>query len=170
MSILVSAARYLSIRLHASKTPTGFVPLSKVHTAVVFVDADEPGVQALIDSVVKYFSSKGIKAGVFAVSAAKVPEQLKGAVVLGRRNVGWYGKPRRHGRRAVKTDLGEELFVNLFGRYNFTAEFCASASNASFKVARSHSSKGVYNMLVTSEGFDQNSVFTQMAGLLDTVK
>ena len=170
MNIFVRAARFVSLHLHASKVPTGFVPLSKVHVASVFVDADEPGVQGLVDSVNRYFSSKGIRACVFAVSSSKNPAEIKGAAVLGRRNVNWFGKPRRAGKRTPKVDVGEELFVNLLGRDVFTAEYCATNSKAVFKIARSHSSKGVYNLLVTSDGFDQNSVFTQMSGLLDTVK
>lgn len=169
MNFFVRAARFLSVRLHASKVPTGFVPLSKVKVASVFVDADEPGVHELVDSVGKYFSSKGIRACIFAVSSSRHPEQIKGASVLGRRDVNWFGKPRR-GRKHPQVAVGEDLFVNLIGRYVFTAEYCAAVSKATFKVARSYSSKGVYNLLVTSEGFDQNSVFTQMTGLLDTVK
>ena len=169
MNIFVRAARFVSLHLHASKVPTGFVPLSKVHVASVFVDADEPGVQGLVDSVNRYFSSKGIRACVFAVSPSKTPAPINGASVLGRRDVGWFGKPRR-GRKHPRVSVGEDLFVNLLGRYDFTAEYCATSSKAVFKIARSHSSKGVYDLLVTSDGFDQNSVFTQMTGLLDTVK
>lgn len=169
MGFLVSLARTLALALHSSKEPTGFTPLSKVRALVVFVDADEPGVDSVVRAVSAYFASKSVRVSVFAVSSQKDRPAIDGAELLTRRKVNWFGRPRR-GRRYAPVAVGEQLFINLVGRENFTAEYCAVASKAVFKIARRESRRCKYDIIVSSEGFGQNEVFAQMCGLLDTVK
>lgn len=169
MNPIVSFARFLALGLHKSKVPTSFTSLSKVRAAVVVIDGDEKGVQALADSVNKYFASKNIRVAVFVVSGDKKHPEIKGATLLAGRAVNWFGKPRK-GRRRPPIAVGENLFVNLVGRECFTAEYCAVASEAVFKVGRISKRKGLYNLYVSSEGHDSGEVFTQIAGMLDTVK
>jgi hypothetical protein len=77
--------------------------------------------------------------------------------------------PRKN-KRTPRVDLGEQLFINLLPSDNFTAQFCASASKAVFKIGCASSSKGIYDIFVDSEGHAPSAIFAQMAGLLDTVK
>lgn len=169
MNPLVSIARFLALGIHKSKVPTGFTPLSKVRVATVMLDAEGKDAQSLVDSVNKYFSGKGIRAEIFALSREKKPAALKGAYMLGRRNVNWFGKPRKN-KRTPRVDLGEQLFINLLPSDNFTSQFCAAASQAVFKIGCASSSKGIYDIFVDSEGHAPSDIFAQMAGLLDTVK
>lgn len=169
MNPLVSIARFLALRIHRSKVPTGFTPLSKVRVATVLLDAEWKGAQSLVDSVAKYFSGKGIRAEIFALSPAKKPVALKGAYMLGRRNVNWFGRPRRN-KKTPRVDLGEQLFISLLPSDNFTAQFCASSSKALFKIGCASSSKGIYDIFVDSDIHDPSAIFVQMTGLLDTVK
>ena len=169
MSFLTRISRALALRIHASKVPTGFTSLSKVHIAVVFVNADEPGAEALVGSVLKYFSGKKIRAEIFALTSVKGRPEISGAHLLGPRNLTCIGKPRKNKRTPVVT-LGEELFVNLAAEDCFTATYCASSSQAVFKVGRAESSKGIYDLFVSSEGHTAGEVFAQIIGVLDTVK
>ncbi|MBP5488873.1 MAG: hypothetical protein J6X77_04815 [Bacteroidales bacterium] len=169
MGVFVSIARALARAVHASRVLTCFTPLTKVRAVVVMVDADEPGAQELVYSANKFFTSRTIRTAIFAVSARKNCPDLMGATMLTGRAVNWFGKPRR-GRRRPPVAVGEELFVNMVERECFTSEYCALASKAVFKVGRASSSKGIYNMFVSSDGHNPVEVFTQMSNLLDTVK
>ncbi len=169
MGFLTRISRALALRVHASKVPTGFTSLSKVHVAVVFLDADEPGAENLVSSVLKYFSDRKVRAEVFAMTSVKGHPEIKGVHLLGPRNLTCIGKPRKN-RRTPIVKLGEELFINLAAEGCFTAEYCASSSHAVFKVGRAESSKGIYDLFVSSKGHTAGEVFVQITGVLDTVK
>ena len=169
MSFILRVFRALALGLRTSKVPTGLTSLSKVHVAVVFVDADEAGVEQLVGSVAAYFSAKKIRAEIFALTADKAHPEIKGAHLLGPRNLTCIGRPR-HNKRTPIVVLGEELFVNLVEEGRFTSEYCAARSKALFKVGRASSSKNIYNVYINSEGHSATDVFAQMTGLLDTVK
>ena len=178
MSIVGRISRALTLRLQAPRVKTGFTPLSQVRVAAVFVDADEKGVQELVSAINSYFAGKKIRAEIFALSSVRGRSEIKGAHLIGPRNVTLIGRPR-HGKRHPITSIGEDLFVNLVDGSDtafekrvglFTAEYCAARSKASFKVGRASGSKGIYNLFVSSEGHSAADVFAQITGVLDTVK
>ena len=169
MGFILKIARALALGMRKSKVPTGLTSLSKVHVAVVFVDADEAGAEQLVGAVSSYFAGKKIRAEIFAITADKHRKEIKGAHLLGPRNLTLAGRPR-HNKRTPIVVLGEELFVNLVEEGRFTAEYCAARSKALFKVGRASASKNIYNVYVSSEGHSAVDVFAQITGLLDTVK
>ena len=169
MSLVLRIARALALGIRTSKVPTGLTSLSKVHVAVVFLDADEPGAEQLVSSITQYFSAKKIRVEIFALTSVKGRPEIKGAHLLGPRNLTYIGRPR-HNKRTPIVVLGEDLFINLVSEGNFTAEYCAARSNALFKVGRAASAKRIYNLFVSSDGHGAGDVFTQIAGVLDTVK
>lgn len=169
MNLVGRIVRKLALRMRKSKVPTGFTSLSKVHVAVVYVDADEPGVEALVSSITQYFSAKKIRSEIFALTSVKKRPEIKGAHLLGPRNLTLIGRPR-HNKRTPIVTLGEDLFINLTSEGCFTAEYCAAKSKALFKVGRASGSKGIYNLFVSSDGHGAGDVFTQITGVLDTVK
>ena len=105
MNPLVSIARFLALGIHKSKVPTGFTPLSKVRVVTVMLDAEGKDAQSLVDSVNKYFSSKGIRAEIFALSREKKPVALKGAGVL-------YQRPHRQGLSRCRHRSGNCCFYH----------------------------------------------------------
>lgn len=169
MGFILKVFRALALGLRTSKVPTGLTSLSKVHVAVVFVDADEAGVEQLVGSVAAYFAAKKIRVEIFALTSDKRRAEIKGAHLLGPRNLTCIGRPR-HNKRTPIVVLGEDLFVNLVEEGRFTAEYCAARSKALFKVGRAASAKNIYNIYVSSEGHSAGEVFAQITGLLDTVK
>ncbi|MBO4465655.1 MAG: hypothetical protein J5748_03140 [Bacteroidales bacterium] len=169
MSFILRVFRALALGLRTSKVPTGLTSLSKVHVAVVFLDADEAGAEQLVGSISSYFAEKKIRAEIFALTSVKKHPEIKGAHLLGPRNLTLIGRPR-HNKRTPIVVLGEELFVNLVEEGRFTAEYCAARSKALFKVGRAASAKNIYNLYVSSEGHSAGEVFAQITGVLDTVK
>ncbi|MBO4466272.1 MAG: hypothetical protein J5748_06335 [Bacteroidales bacterium] len=169
MSFVLRLLRALALGMRTSKLPTGLTSLSKVHVAVVFLDADEHGAEQLVGAVSGYFAAKKIRAEIFALTSDKHRQEIKGAHLLGPRNLTLIGRVR-HNKRTPIVELGEELFVNLAPEGAFTAEYCAARSKALFKVGRAASAKKIYNLFVSSEGHSAADVFAQITGVLDTVK
>ena len=169
MSLVLRIARALALSMRTSKLPTGLTSLSKVHVAVVFLDADEPGAEQLIGTISSYFAGKKIRAEIFALTADRHRKEIKGAHMLMPRNLTLVGRVR-HNKRTPVVELGEELFVNLAPEGAFTAEYCAARSKALFKVGRAASAKKIYNLFVSSDGHSVAEVFAQITGVLDTVK
>ncbi len=169
MSLILRIARALALGLRTSKAPTGFTSLSKVHVAVVFIDADESGSEKLVGEMAAYFAEKKIRVEIFALTADRKHPEIKGAHIMGPRNLTLIGRPR-HNKRTPIVELGEELFLNLAPEGAFTAEYCAARSKALFKVGRASGPKNIYNLFVSSEGHSAADVFAQISGVLDTVK
>ena len=60
MKLLKKIIRLLCIGSHRSDVPTGFVPLSDVHSAVVFTDPGDQGQVGALAAAHKFFSHLGI--------------------------------------------------------------------------------------------------------------
>ena len=71
MSFVLRLLRALALGMRTSKLPTGLTSLSKVHVAVVFLDADEHGAEQLVGAVSGYFAAKKIRAEIFALTSDK---------------------------------------------------------------------------------------------------
>lgn len=166
----VETARFFSIRRYRSKAHTGFISLQKVNCAVVLIDADEQDAQNCADFVNAFFARCNIKVNVFAFTAAKPPVSIKGATMLARKDLKWFGRPKISSKHP-SVDVGEDLLVNLVGSGLWGADWVASSSSAKMKVGRVQPRKDIYDLLIlNSEGFTQSEVFKQVGGILIKVK
>ena len=69
----VSLVRAVAVRRNSSKVKTAFVPLGKLHSASVIIDADQSDSQNCADFVTAFFSKCGISLSLYALSLAKEP-------------------------------------------------------------------------------------------------
>ncbi len=107
-----------------------------------------------------------------AVTPGTTPVNSKAfsPVLLTKRNLNWFGRPRRD-RRSPKVSFDQELFVNLFPETTlFAADYCARCSKASFKIGRTPTKDKLYDLLVNSDGYTQADVFRQLIPLLESVR
>lgn len=166
----VEAARFVSVCRFKSKAQTGFISLQKVKRAVVLVEADAPDAQNCTDFVNAFFGKCNIKVDVFAFTVSKVPADLKGAVVLGRKDLKWFGRPKISPKHPA-VNVQEDLLVNLVGSGIWAADWTAIASGAKMKVGRIQPRKNLYDLqILNSEGFSQSEVFKQVGGILINVR
>ena len=102
-----------ALRKGASPEPTGLVPLSRLHTAVILTDSPGSCINAL-----RTFSRKyDIKWKVVDVTGIFA-------------NLNWFGKPRD------VQPLEADLFVSLIPAQVYAIEYIAACSRARFKVGR----------------------------------
>ena len=163
---LVSAVRALAVRRNASKSKTAFVPLAKLHSVCVIVDADHPDSQNCADFVTAFFSKCGIALSLYAITLAKEPVSIKGATMITSRDISIFGLPRK-GRKHPQVNLSTDLFINLTAGTVFAADYCAIWSAARIKVGRVNPRRGTYDLLIlNSEIYTQSEVFKEMSSIM----
>lgn len=153
---------------------TGIEPLSEIQTAVVFIDADIPGVVQNIARIHEYFNSRGKKAYIYAVSmgAQLLSEGLQKATFIHKDDLKWYGRPKK-GKRHPKLDMEEDMFISLFSEDSFPVEYAARCSNARFKIGRHQLDRDTYDLVVTEpEGrhFSQIQAFDALMGFVSQIE
>lgn len=181
-------ARTFSECRRRSKVPHKITALSKCTKAVVFLDATEDGAQSCINDINKFFLAKKIDCHIFALDTGKIGGSttqnsaqggvisLNGCTVLNRKNIKWYGRVKRSKKHPVIA-LGEDIFINLFQKDNYTAYHSALCSKAKFKVGLYKKSVGagkhradLFDLLIlNSEGYSQKEIFSQIAAVLSSV-
>ena len=167
---LVSLVRALAVRRNSSKVKTAFVPLGKLHSASVIIDADQSDSQNCADFVTAFFSKCGISLSLYALSLAKEPVQIKGATLLSSKDISVFGLPRK-GRRHPQVKLDTDLFINLTAGASFAADYSAICSSAKMKVGRRNPGRSVYDLLIlNSENYTQSEVFKQMSSIMLRIK
>ncbi|MBO4671758.1 MAG: hypothetical protein J5640_07980 [Bacteroidales bacterium] len=60
MSLFRKLTRLINMGRHRSTVPTGFLPLSEVHSAVVYLDPEDSGVEPLKLRLKDFFGKRGI--------------------------------------------------------------------------------------------------------------
>ena len=105
-----------AIRKGASPVPTGLLPLSSVHTAVVLTDSPATCGNALR----AFFRKSGINGTVVDVTGIYA-------------NLNWYGRPED------TSPLEADLLISLLPVHLYAIEYVASCARARFKVGRTDS-------------------------------
>ncbi len=157
---LLAICRQLALSRNRSTLPTGLLPLSQVHGAVVYVDAlaaDEDPVN-VCRAIRQFFDHQGIP--VLILCPEKSDFNLLG-----------YLRKRSRGSRE---SLQEELFISLAGSPEcFAAEYEARCSTARFKVGRFKLTGDVFDLVVdTPESGEatQEAVFAAIKDYLGKIR
>lgn len=172
---LRSLFRKKALQKNRPDTKPGIIPLSKVRSAAVIVDATAIDCNPTISAVNSFFSQYGIRSKVYAFNFTDhqyLSSAREDAVFLFRRNLNWYGAVRRKKRQELM-DGNEELFINLLPENVFAAEFAARCSRAAFKIGRFQLKGELYDLVVTdSNGVrsNQEDVFKTIAGIISKVQ
>ena len=129
---------------------TGIIPLERIRTAAVFLDADVPGSVNRVKQIYDYFNKKGISATVFAISLGQqfFSEGMLKAVFIHKENLSWCDCPKQ-GRRHPSLNVGEDLFISLLPVDSFPVEYAARCSGAQFKVGRKQLPGDVYDLVIS---------------------
>lgn len=170
MNPLVLLARALSLHKHRSKTPTGFTPLSKLKKAVLLLDADDPSAGECVQTAQKFFSAHQVELLSYAISQEKTHAPIVGATLLLKRDINWFGRPRKRSKRHPGFDYAQDLFINLCSEPLYTAEHCARCCGAHFKISRIQTKDSLYDLQIESEGYTAVEVLRQILHILDGVR
>ena len=158
---LVSLVRWYALRQGRSADATSLLPLKKVRSATVFVDAVAMGEDPapVCRTVQHYFESVSIPVVILCPQKADI-------------NCWGYLKPKARGGR--RDERKEDLFISLAARPDrFAAEYEARCSTARFKVGCCALQDGVFDLVVTppeGAGASQTAAFAAVKDYLNKIR
>ena len=143
--------RRQSLKKNASTEPTGFVPLSKIRSAVAFIDVEDTSFNECKNLLMQFFRDHNIKGDIFFFDFRKLTEgeRLITSITttILKKDLNWYGKPSRE-KVTLMLDGEPDLFISLLPYNDFPIEFMASCSRAHFKVGREQLPGNVYDLVI----------------------
>lgn len=154
---LTRLARWSALRKHASKAPTHIIPMTQVHKAVVFLDTVDADWEMAKKQIKAFFDGYGAETVFLAPQKWEIS------------HFGWMKDIKKLGLR----DLGEDLFISLADKYNFTSEYAARCSKATFKVGHEQLDGGVFDLVVTKREHilpRQPEIFAAISEYLTKIK
>ena len=160
----------------ASHVETGLLPLSQLHSAVAFIQVEEPSFDDCKSALQAFFREKGIKSDIFFFDFRKIGKEERLttsiATTVLRKDLNAYGRPSR-----VKTErmlAGEpDLFLSLLPGTGFPLQFMAVRSHARFKVGREQLPGNVFDLVLTDpahRSLSQLEAFRSIVKLLETIR
>lgn len=166
---IILLGRAISLHRHRSQRGTGLTPLSKIHSVMLLLDADDKSASKCAISAKKYFTTKGLECKAYAFSEEKEHAAVDGTTLLLKRNFNWFGRPKRS-RRSPAVNFDADLFIDLTASGIYAAEYCARCCKAEFKISRKQTKDSIFNLVIDSEGYDAAEVFESLIPLLESVR
>ena len=117
--------RRQSLKKNASTEPTGFVPLSKIRSAVAFIDVEDTSFNECKNTLLLDF--RKLTEGERLITSI--------TTTILKKDLNWFGKPSRE-KVALMLDGEPDLFISLLPTNDYPLEFMATASRAHFKIGR----------------------------------
>jgi hypothetical protein len=162
----------------ASKTPTGFLPLSKITSANFVIDVEEPGFDLLKEDILAWGRSCGMKVNIYFIDFRKLGKEellltsIQTTVI--KRELNWFGMPPIE-KVAPLIYENSDLFISLICNDKFPIEFVSSCSRARFKIGRYEYEGHPFNLIMSgSTGADLRSdarqIFASATELLKKIQ
>ena len=166
------------LRKFASDLPTGFIPLSEIHTVNVVINVEEAGFDLLKEDVLLWGRAAGLKVNIYFFDFRKLgkDEILMTTIdkTLLRKGLDWLGTPNVN----KLTSLFEEksdLLISMVDNGDYPIEFLSKCAKARFKVGR-HAFKGhAYDLVVSGASnedlrSDSRRIFQEIKDFLLKIK
>lgn len=176
LDALKNFCRRRSLLRHASAVPTGIVPMAELHSAVVFMDVEDPEFDACKRDIQAFFRHYGIKGEIFFFDFRKISagERLITSITTTvlRKDLNWFGKPSRE---KVKLLLNgrPDLFLSLLPGAPFPLAYMATTSDARFKVGREQLAGGTFDLVVkdpSGKALSQREALQAIITYLDKIQ
>jgi hypothetical protein len=152
MGFIKNFFRKRSLRRHASRVPTGILPLERIHSAVAVIDVQDPFFDACKESILSFYREYDIKGSIFFMDFRKIgnEERLITSIqtTITRKDVNWYGKPSRY-KMNVLAEMAPDLFISLFNNPDFALEYMAKTCKAKFKIGRRQMGDKLFDMVIS---------------------
>lgn len=134
-----------------SDVPTGFVPLRKIGSAIVIIDAAEPDQSLCRQKVDSFFSQHRISSTVLYVDFRKLNKNVRPvtdkAATIFRKDLNWFGRPDLK-KAASVTGKPADLFICLADDSSYCTEYLSKSARAKFKIGRKPFEGDPYNLIV----------------------
>ena len=143
--------RRQSLKKNASTEPTGFVPLSKIRSAVAFIDVEDTSFNECKNTLLLFFREHNIKGDIFFFDFRKLTEgeRLITSITttILKKDLNWFGKPS-HEKVSLMLNGEPDLFISLLPTIDYPLEFMATASRAHFKIGRVQLPQKTFDLVI----------------------
>lgn len=141
-----------ALRKHSSTVPTEILPLSKIHSYVAIIDAEESSFDACKTAIMNFFRAHDIKGCVFFQDFRKIgsEDRLITSIqtTITKKDLDWIGRPSRY-KMNVLEEQAPDLFISLVKNQDFAIEYMARASKARFKIGRRQMTGNIYDLVIS---------------------
>lgn len=146
--------RKRTLNAHASDTDTVFLPLDKIKTASVLIDAENPSYDILKEKVLAWFKENSIKGEIYYIDFRRLDKKtllltsIQTTII--RKDLNWLGVPSME---KIGRLLQEEsdLFISLTDKKYFINTFMSKCAKARFKIGRIPMDNKTYNFVISSK-------------------
>lgn len=175
--VFKDAFRNSVLSKYRSTVPTSILPLSKIRTAVAFIDVEDQSFTECKDALMAFFRANGIKGEIFFLDFRKIVsgERLITSITntILKKDLNWYGKPSDE-KLAVLDKIPEpDVLISLLPGDDFTAEFIASYCRAKFKIGRIRLPGSIFDLVVADPAgktLSQAESFEAMKNLINKIQ
>lgn len=141
-----------ALRKHSSTVPTEILPLSKIHSYVAIIDAEESSFDACKTAIMNFFRAHDIKGCVFFQDFRKIgsEDRLITSIqtTITKKDLDWIGRPSRY-KLNVLEEQAPDLFISLVKNQDFAIEYMARTSKARFKIGRRQMTGNIYDFVIS---------------------
>lgn len=162
------------LRSARSKTPTGILPLSRIRSAVIFVDAQEADCDKCKDSILEFFRNNGIAGDIFYLDMRDIDKDERlltaaGSTLL-KRDLNWYGKPSQASISMMQARQ-PDLMVSLVPDGSFAIDYLCRSCEAKFKIGRSQDAYSTFDIVLDgASGCTQTETFARIRAILAKIR
>ena len=157
--------------------PTGMLPLSRISTAVAFIDVEDTSFDECKLALMSFFRAHGIKGEIFFFDFRKIisGERLITSITntILRKDLNWYGRPSAEKLALLDGLQGTDMLISLLPYGSFPAEFAARYCRASFKIGRVRLPGSVFDLVVADPAgktMSEAESFQAIKNILDKIQ
>ncbi|MGM9741076.1 MAG: DUF6913 domain-containing protein [Candidatus Cryptobacteroides sp.] len=159
-----------------STVATSLVPLDRIHSAAILINAEDKTADDCKEAVLAYFKKKGIKAELFFFDFGKKTDEELQITSLNnttlKKDLNWCGRPSRDKMMQLRqSDC--ELFISLIDNGLFPVEYMAVCCRAIFKIGRARVNQNCFDMVIENppgEEISQKEAFNAIVNFLETIQ
>ena len=170
--------RKRKLRKFISTEPTSLLPLSKIKTANVVIDVEEPGFDVLKEDILAWGKNEGIEVNIYFFDFRKLgkDELLLTSIntTIIKKELNWFGMP-------APEKVGElfrnesDLFISMVANGYFPIEFVSKCARAKFKIGRVPFEGHAYDMIMTGSAVkelrsDSREIFAAITDFLKKIE
>ena len=170
--------RKRKLRKFVSPTQTSLLPLSKIKTANVVIDVEEPGFDVLKEDILAWGKAEGIDVNIYFFDFRRLgkDELLLTSIntTIIRKELNWLGMP-------TPEKVGElfrnesDLFISMVANGDFPIEFVSKCARARFKIGRVEFDGHAYDMIMAGSAVkelrsDSREIFAAITEFLKKIE
>jgi hypothetical protein len=170
--------RKRALKKYISTEPTSILPLSKIKTANIVIDVEEPGFDVLKEDILAWGRANGIEVSIYFFDFRKLSKDellltsINTTIIQAELN--WYDMPSESKMRML-TNETSDLFISMISNSDFPIEFVSKCARARFKIGRYPFEGHVYDMTMAGSEVaelrsDSREIFAAITDFLKKIQ